>query len=153
MFTWNRDFFQYMTLPCRTLGVALVELSGWLLIFSTWFTSFTVLFPFSLLIAIFFIASLSTGKFSQLNTLLMNLSLETLNLRLTDWLTYSGGTDRLQIIVLTQFPDCDDCSLASVDIFLVSVDMFHLRLCCTLDLPVLRNHGHSYFNYLFNSLF
>lgn len=51
-----------MTLPCRTLGVALVELSGWLLIFSTWFTSFTVLFPFSLLIAIFFIASSNTGK-------------------------------------------------------------------------------------------
>lgn len=151
MFTWNRDFFQYMTLPCRTLGVALVELSGWLLIFSTWFTSFTVLFPFSLLIAIFFIASSNTGKVLSIKH--SHLSLENLNLRLTDWLTYSGGNDRLQIIVLTQFPDCDDCSLASVDIFLVSVDMFHPRLCCTLDLPLLRNHGHIYFNYLFNSLF
>lgn len=65
----------------------------------------------------------------------MNLPLETL-ISHKDWLTCSGGTNRLQISVLTQTSDCDYYSLAPLDVFLT----FHPRLCCIEAFPLLRNY-------------
>ena len=69
------------------------ELNGLLLMFSSGFTSLSILLLFPLSVT-FFVSMHSFLKFSQATHLLMCLSLETLNIHHWAWLTYSGGTDR-----------------------------------------------------------
>ena len=92
-------------------------------------------------------------RFSRSTHLLICLSLETLNVLYKEWLTYSGGTDRLgelcynfsisndltqMVNFPTRIPDCDSHSPALLDLFISS----GAGICSTMAFPPLGNSDH-----------
>ena len=124
--------------------------------FSTSFTSLSVLLLFPLSITLFVVMHGFDSISSNIDEVLsINPSVNVFffgefKFHHKDWITYSGGTDRpdelcydfsisnvltRMVNVLTRIPDCDSHSLAVLDLFLFS----GISICSTMTFPSFRN--------------
>ena len=135
------------------------KLCRFLLMFSTCFTSLSVLFLFPLSISSSSLCTVFDSISSNIDEVLsINPSANVFvfgdfNVHHKDWLAYSGGTDRpgelsynfsisnnlTQIVNFpTRIPDCDSHSPALLDLFLSS----DTSICSTMTFPPLGNSDH-----------
>ena len=139
------------------MGLISKRLYGFLIMFSTGFTTLSVLLLFPL--SITFFAFVFNSILSNIDEILsINPSANVFvfgdfNVHHKDWLTYSGGTDRpgelcynfsisndlTQMVNFpTQIPDCDSHSPALLDLFISS----DASICSTMAFPPLGNSDH-----------
>ena len=130
------------------------KLCRFLLMFSTGFTSLSVLLLFPLSITFFTVSTSISSNIDEVLSIKPSANVfvfRDFNVHHKDWLTYSGGTDRprelcysfsisndlTQIVNLpTQIPDCDSHSPSLLDFFLSS----DASICCPMAFPPLVNY-------------